>query len=223
MTRPRTFYVYVHAKPDGDVFYVGKGSWSPKKAYGRSKSTENRNIIWRRTVEKYGGFTSTVVAEFFDEAAAFEYEAALIAESGRRDRGGRLCNLTDGGEGAVGRLVSAGAIERRKATMATRPKVVRPGPMTGKRHTEERKAAIGRAVSGSKNGMHGKSHSAEARAKMVAAKLANRPRARKVVDTPTGIVYPSVREAARQLGLNQNTLKAQMAGRYTNRTSLEFA
>lgn len=210
MTRPRTFYVYEHRRPGEELpFYIGKGSWTPKKAYGRAASDENRNVIWRRTVAKAGGFASAVAAEFFAEADAFAFEAELIALHGRRDRGGRLVNLTDGGEGGVGRVVKPEALEKRKATMMARggyPKG-RPSAMLGKKHTAEAKAAISAGVAGAKNPMHGKTHSAEARAKMAERVSANHARAKPVIDTSTGIKYRSAREAARQLGISQSHLK----------------
>ena len=42
------FYVYLHKKPNGQIFYVGKG-----KGY-RATQKSNRNAYWKRVVDKYG-------------------------------------------------------------------------------------------------------------------------------------------------------------------------
>lgn len=223
MTRPRTFYVYEHRRPDGSLFYVGKGSWTPKKAYGRAASEENRNAIWRRTVIKAGGFTHVVLAEFFAEHDAFAFEAHLIAQHGRRDRGGTLCNLTDGGEGAVGRIVRPETVARFLAAMAHKPRISRPSPMKGRTHTDSAREAISAAASGENNPMHGRKHGAAARAQISAAVRANHPRARPVVDTKSGVLYPSAREAGRQLGFNLNNVKLWLSGRAPNKSTLEYA
>lgn len=224
MTRPNTFYVYAHLIPGSDrVFYIGKGSWSPKKAYGRASSSENRNVIWQRTTRKHGGFDVAVLAEFFSEADAFDYESKLIAIYGRKDRGGVLANLTDGGEGAIGRHVAHESIAKRVKTMQARQYPQRTSPMKGRAHTPEAKAAISRAVAGDKHPLFGSKRSSETIAKMSVGIRANHPRARRVIDKATGVIYLSAREAARQLGLNPSTLKHWLSGRYTNKSDLEFA
>ena len=38
---------YAHYKPDGTMFYIGKGSIS------RAYSKAGRNVVWKRTVEKH--------------------------------------------------------------------------------------------------------------------------------------------------------------------------
>ncbi len=93
------FYTYVHRKADtGEVFYVGKGCGI--RAHNRSSRTE----YWKRCAKKHGVVVSIV--EYFDcESDAMGAEIQLIAEL--RSRGAVLVNLTDGGEGTCGRVVSA--------------------------------------------------------------------------------------------------------------------
>jgi hypothetical protein len=86
------FYVYVHRrKTDGSVFYVGKG-----KGY-RFKEIKNRNIYWKRIVNR-SGFTVDIVVNNINEICAFSIERALIKFYGRKN----LSNMTDGGEGISG-------------------------------------------------------------------------------------------------------------------------
>lgn len=96
-----SFYVYVHRKKtNGEVFYVGKGSNS------RCKIKANKSDFWNKIVKKHGYYVDIVVQDI-QEWYAFELERELIALYGRRDRGeGSLVNLTDGGEGTSGWIVS---------------------------------------------------------------------------------------------------------------------
>jgi len=95
---PPGFYVYTHARPDGTIFYVGKGkgrrAWdfSPKR-----RTRHHRNIA-----VKHGLSNILVVLHLCEtEEAAFALERAMIARF--RAEGMRLINLTSGGEGAAGR------------------------------------------------------------------------------------------------------------------------
>lgn len=87
------FVVYTHSKPNGNVFYVGKGSVK------RSKATDNRNPYWHNIVKKHG-FVVSVVAQYENELDALQHEIRLIAEL--RESGSRLANITSGGEGVCG-------------------------------------------------------------------------------------------------------------------------
>jgi hypothetical protein len=92
------FYVYAHYKPDGNIFYVGKGrgnrAWIPYK----------RSNFWYKTVHKHG-YEVVLLYENLSEEDAFKLEQEEIAFWGRRnnpDNFGFLINLTDGGEGPIG-------------------------------------------------------------------------------------------------------------------------
>jgi len=88
------YYVYVHKKKTtGEVFYVGKGSGT------RAWSGFGRNILWKRTADKYGWYVE-IVENNLQDWYAFELEKDLIALYGRRDLNeGTLTNLSDGGDG----------------------------------------------------------------------------------------------------------------------------
>lgn len=90
------FYTYIHRRADtGDVFYVGKGTGR------RANFILNRNSYWKKLAAKYG-FMVEIVAYFYLEKDAFDHERQMIAE--QRLAGVRLTNLTEGGEGTVGRI-----------------------------------------------------------------------------------------------------------------------
>lgn len=88
------FYTYIHASPEGDVFYVGKG------VNNRVYSMSDRSWIWRERFNKYDGILMKIIARFETEQEAFEHERHLISEY--RNKGFELVNLTEGGRGANG-------------------------------------------------------------------------------------------------------------------------
>lgn len=93
------FYTYEHTRNDtGAVFYVGKGRGK------RAGSTHGRNQYWKRVVGKAGGFGVRMIAEGVDEELAHFIEIERIDQCKRI--GIRLANITDGGEGASGRVMS---------------------------------------------------------------------------------------------------------------------
>lgn len=89
-----SYSTYAHHKPDGSIFYIGKGSH--KRAY----SCSGRNVVWQRTVKKHGGFSVSVLADWPTEEEAFEHEIFLIDTF--REMGYVLANIAAGGMGATG-------------------------------------------------------------------------------------------------------------------------
>ena len=97
MTKERRFYVYVHHRPAGDPFYVGKGYG--KRHSDRSKGSRTAHYL--NVLLKYGEQNIlTNIFDCFNEDLAFKLEIELIAYY--RQQGYNLVNMTDGGEGASG-------------------------------------------------------------------------------------------------------------------------
>ena len=94
--------VYLHRRMDtNEVFYVGIGV--DKK---RSNNKTRRNKYWKNIVNKHG-YTVEILHENISHDECREIEIDLIRKYGRKDLGtGSLCNLTDGGEGVLGLIVS---------------------------------------------------------------------------------------------------------------------
>ena len=91
-----TFYTYVHCKPNGTPFYVGKGV--PRRA---NSLNSERNPYYLSTVEKYGA--ENIIINKFEcasEANAFELEMFVIESL--KEKGIKLTNFTNGGEGSSG-------------------------------------------------------------------------------------------------------------------------
>ena len=85
------YYVYLHKKPNGTIFYVGKGKG--KRAY----ETRGRNKYWKRIVNKYG-YNVIIFKDNITEEKAFDLEMELIEAIGLD----KLTNQTVGGDGISG-------------------------------------------------------------------------------------------------------------------------
>jgi hypothetical protein len=88
------YTTYAHYKPDGSMFYIGKGS--VRRAYSKA----GRSIVWNRTVKKYGGFETKILAWWETEKEAFDHEIFLIQTF--KEMGIKLVNIADGGKGSKG-------------------------------------------------------------------------------------------------------------------------
>jgi hypothetical protein len=173
------FYVYEHIRKDTNIpFYVGKG-----KGY-RANSTQNRNIYWKRVVEK-AGYTINYVAKDIDEELAYLCEQERIDQLKRL--GYKLANLTVGGEGA-----GAGELHHMWGKPHPQKGIKRPwlrerylgenNPQWGKKFSEETRKQMsisrtGKKLNrplGSKSGMKGKAYPEEGKRKLSEA-LKGRP------------------------------------------------
>lgn len=111
MEKFKKYYVYQHIRKDtNEVFYVGIGTINTKangfyNMHGRTYS-KTRNIFWKRIVSKTEYEVEIIYrSDNYDEVLVKEVE--LISEFGRRDKKkGTLCNLTDGGEGALNPIIT---------------------------------------------------------------------------------------------------------------------
>lgn len=117
------FYVYGHfTKNTNELFYIGKGKGN--RAY---ECNTSRSIWWHNIVKKHG-IVVKILHHNVTENEALLLETQLIKQYGRRDlKTGRLVNMTAGGEGSSGRILSIEA--REKMSLAK----------MGKRYTEEHK------------------------------------------------------------------------------------
>lgn len=202
------YCVYTHSKPNGDVFYIGKGV--PARPYKNS----GRNVWWHHIVEKHGGYDVTIVEDSLTNDEAIELEILLISEA--REAGWSLCNLTDGGDGLVGFKHSEET--RRKMQISNKGKAKSGHKLsaehrqklidarTGKPLSDEHKAALSKAHKGHvvteetkakiSVSLTGRSLSEEHKAKL------RKPV--KCIDT--GEVFPSVNDACRKLGVHRQNI-----------------
>jgi group I intron endonuclease len=185
--------VYQHRRNDtNEIFYVGIGV-NEKRPYDKN----NRNKHWINIVNKHG-YTVEILHENLSHQECKIIEIDLIEKYGRKDLGtGSLCNLTDGGEGALGYIHSD--VSKRKISefltgkkpsdetkrKLSESKTGEKHPMFGKKHTEETKIKISESQlnmsdetkrkmseskTGEKNAMFGKKHTEETKIKMIEIK-----------------------------------------------------
>lgn len=167
------FYVYVlyHPTKPGVVVYVGKGQRdrvSKHAAFGDKHYNKTLASYYKRKGEP---LISEIVYYTENELEAFEHERLLIKRYGRLDlKTGTLANLTAGGEGFSGYLMTAeqiAAIAASKKGVPQTPEsnAKRSATLTGYKRTPEHRANNGAALRGLKR-------TPEARAKMAAARTA---------------------------------------------------
>lgn len=126
----KQFYVYIHKKPDGTPFYVGKGHG--RRAYRFS----NRNQWHQNIVDKYG--KSNIIIEIINcvnESQAFDLEKIYIKQFRDIDKH-ILVNMSNGGEGDSGRIIAES--HRKKLSQAKKGR-----PLS----LEHRKALKGKTMS----------------------------------------------------------------------------
>jgi hypothetical protein len=173
----RDFYVYVLFRPwDGSPCYVGKGSGKRWRHFSK-----NRNPHLLCIIAKAGGKIPHVkIRDGLTESEGFAIEAVFIKAIGR-GRNGPLVNMTDGGDGVSGLIVSAET--RAKMSKAHKGRVFSEEHKANLRvknsdETRRRKSvsATGRILSADARAKismaaRKRTHSEETRAKMSAAKL----------------------------------------------------
>jgi hypothetical protein len=95
-----SFYAYIHCKPDGTPFYVGKGDEARVSYKKRHHNNHHMNILL-----KYGEENILVgKSECSSEEISFELERGLIKRL--RKMGVPIVNLTEGGDGTRGAVRS---------------------------------------------------------------------------------------------------------------------
>lgn len=175
------FYVYVHCKPSGEIFYVGKGKDR------RSVDFHGRNAYHKNVVAKYGQENIGVYIFACDsEREALDDEARWIAQL--RSDGTQLANIADNGLGCFGWKASieqrarmslrqignkhhlghkASAETRAKMSAARTPEMMAriSAKTTGLKRSEESRARMTKAQIGNQHWI-GKKHSAQTKTLM---------------------------------------------------------
>ena len=180
------FYTYLHCRPDGIPFYVGKGCAGRGHSRRSHDFKQNRNQHHRNIVAKHG-YENILVYVFpcDSEQQSLADEIQQISQL-RRD-GYDLCNMTDGGEGISGhqhtiemRAKIGAASKGNKYALGyrhsseARAKISAAGVgrkvLVGKKQSLESIAKRSASLMGRLSGMLGKKHSEETKKKMSEAK-----------------------------------------------------
>jgi len=146
-------YVYRHIRLDKNIpFYIGIGGDCEGK-YKRAHEVRNRSIYWKRVANK-GGVLVEILMDGLTWEQACDKEIEFIKLYGRANLGtGILVNCTDGGDGAMGLIVSKETREKiRISRLGNKVNI-------GKKYSEERVEKVRTKLLGQKR-------SAEVREKM---------------------------------------------------------
>ena len=137
-------YAYIHCKPNGVPFYVGKG------ALRRAKYLGERNPYHKTIVKKYGNKNILIgKLECSTDEIAFDLERGLIKCI--KAMGIRLANFTEGGEGGINpapetRKRLSEAAKKRGVSEACQ--IAKVNAKRGKPISEEQKELISKKLTG---------------------------------------------------------------------------
>lgn len=213
-------YIYLHRKAsNGEPFYIGKGKLRRSmKGYERAHACDHRSAFWGRVVTKHG-FIVEIIAHCITDTEAQRLERQLISEYGRKNIGrGPLVNLTDGGDGHAGIIVSAALRALRSknsrgkrseawtaSIRASRKNGGNGGVVKrGDKLPEKWMQSLSRSKLGDKNPYFGKPS----------------PPSKKVKNLHTGAIYDSISRAAAAEDLSAKTLYQWLDGSRLNRSPL---
>jgi hypothetical protein len=159
--------VYEHIRNDtNEVFYVGIG-----EEEGRAYVRYGRNPHWKNIVNK-SGYTVNIIHKDIDWEEAKKIEILLIEKYGRKNLGlGNLVNMTDGGEGSLGVVVSEETRQnmseaQKGRTFSEEAKQKMSKALKGRTFSEEAKQKMSEAKKGGKNPNFGKPRSEETKQNM---------------------------------------------------------
>lgn len=125
-------YVYLHSKPNGDVFYVGKGTKKRAFCFNRQYNSYYANII-----AKYGDKDIQVtLIPVQSEKEAFDLEKDLIA---LLRLSFNLANMTEGGDGFTSAYLKGKPSNTKGKKFPNRKKPAVPVWNKGKSLTEEQR------------------------------------------------------------------------------------
>lgn len=199
--------VYKHIRKDTEeIFYIGIGK-TEKRAYSKLC----RSMFWKRIVEKTE-YEVVILKSDITWEEAQKLETELITKYGRRDLGlGTLVNLTNGGQGTIGRVFNKDKIEffRERRIGSNNPMYGRKGeehPNFGK--TKELCPNYGKKWSENRKDKY----------KSLGYKTSARP----VVHLLTGTFYDSVRDAAIAFNYKEHILRTRLNGKFFNNTNIIY-
>jgi len=174
--------IYQFLDHNNEPFYVGKTNNLHRRKQEHKKDLKKKaNLYVYRKITKLirdhnYKLKIDIVSEGLSESEANAMEITLIKKY--RDKGYKLSNLTDGGDGTLGHVPVFTDEWRKNLSEAAKKRVARDGvPFKGKKHSDETKKKLSQVrkgkMQGKDNPFYGKHHTEE-------LKKANAERARKL-------------------------------------------
>lgn len=231
----KTFCVYKHTCQINGKVYVGITSQKPETRWGCEGKNYWHNAYFTNAIQKYGwiNFAHEILYNdlSIDEAKQKEIELIELYKSNQREFGYNLSSGGDPGSGThcseerkakirAGRLGYKCSEEtRRKISEANK----RRSPETIKKIADSRrgKPAWNKGLIGKDNPLYGIVFSEERRRRISEA-TKGKPKTglnKEVLDTKTGIVYRTAKDAAKATGLTSACIRNQCVrqGKYSHR------
>jgi hypothetical protein len=199
------YYTYVHhTKDTNEIFYVGKG------IKNRYQQTSNRNRWWHHKVNKHGGFIAVIMAYWETESDALEHEKFLI--DCLEDIHVSLVNILKArGKEAGGRKLSPETCKKHGEASKKKWSLLDP----------ETRKLWGRLISEANKG---RTKTEQHRQKLSKARIGLKvPKIWKAVKClTTGIVYPSLTEAALATKCDPSHVAKCCRGKLKKTNNMEF-
>lgn len=204
------FYVYELRYPDGTPFYVGKGSGN--RCNGHFYKSNITNPLKKNVINKIRSNNQeplvVIVFDNLQEHIAFETECFLIAHYGRRDNNtGILTNMTDGGEGCSGKVISDTTRKKISDTKKKNPTRY----WLGKKRSQETIDKL--KTKNPTRYWAGKSIPEEAKRNMSKAKDSIKTPVIQIMDDGTEIKYESLSEAYKKTGISNGSIRYVCMGK----------
>lgn len=199
-------YIYRHIRLDkNEPFYIGVGGLLNNDGFYRAYKKSNRSKYWRNIISKTE-YEVEILLNDISINEALSKEKYFISLYGRKNNNtGCLVNLTDGGDGCNNMKHS----EEIKKQQSERVSGINH-PNYGKTTPINVKDKIRKKLIGRKNIKHS------------ANMVNNKNSCKKVIDTKTGNIFESAKNASLYLNMNYGTLKAMLNGYNPNKTTLKY-
>ena len=258
-TRKSGKYVYGEYSFDYEPFYIGKGSGKRSESHineakkiNKSNIQINKNNLPNinlhkiRTIIKIYKSTGRwpivkIINQNITEKESSDTEMLYIKTIGRYNlKNGPLTNLTDGGEGNSGFIVSdktkkkiSNSLKGKKQSFESnkknseshkgksksletklkmsKSKIGENNPNFGKKHSKQILEKISNSLKGIKNPMFGKKQSKEMRAKV----------SKKIINSD-GVIFNSIKEASVYYNFSRSYVSGMLTGNKSNKLNLSY-
>jgi len=241
------YYIYIHIRKDKNIpFYLGKGR--DKRAW----FFYQRNSLWHRINKKHGTEVKILLKNLSEEEAFVKEKELINLYKKLGFLQANFTNGGEGASGRILSLESLKKLSesqkkrtnhKRGFRLSEETKIkiskAKKGCKLSKEHkekirkakkwhkglsklTDSRLAKISESKLGKGNPMYGRTHSDEYKLKLSARMSNENPSRRVLINTKTGEVFSSIKEAANKIGLNVNTLRGYVNGHRPNKTDLRY-